>query len=58
MMVWLSMLVNGTGGCRDKNTVMLNDKRVKRIKYTMLIITIIIKIIIIFHSLERDKIGC
>jgi len=51
-------MVNGTGGCRDKNTVMLNDKRVKRIKYTMLIITIIIKIIIIFHSLERDKIGC
>jgi len=21
------MLVNGTGGCSDKNTVMLNDKR-------------------------------
>ena len=27
MMVGLSILVNGTGGCSDKNTVILNDKR-------------------------------
>lgn len=28
----------------------------KKIKYTMLIVAIII--VIIFHSLKRDKIGC
>jgi len=27
MMVALSMLVTGTDGCSDKNTMMLNDKR-------------------------------
>lgn len=36
--------------------MMLMIRGMKKIEYAMLIITIII--IIIFHSLKRDKIGC